>query len=83
MYVLQFLKPRANRSALRERGRGREGGRKGAREEGREGEREFWVAMSLFDFIDGWMGGYGMNTDLRYAVVFAPAAGFQARSLLV
>ena len=49
----------------------------------REGGREFWVVRSLFDFIDGWIGGCGMNKDLQYAAVFAPAAGFQARRLLV
>ena len=30
----------------------------------REGEREFWVVWSLFDFIDGWMGGCGMNKNV-------------------
>ena len=63
-----------------EREEGEEGAR-GRREGGRE--REFWVVWSLFHFIDGWMGGCGMNTDLQYAAVFVPAAGFQARRLLV
>ena len=63
---------------------GREGGREGEgeREREEEGGREFWVVWSLFYFIDGWMSGCGMNTDLQYAAVFAQAAAFQARRLL-
>ena len=56
---------------------------------GREGEVEgessgcFGPFLLLTDrllLVDGWCG---MNTYLQYAAVFDPAAGFQARRLLV
>ena len=58
---------------------------------------ELWIFRTFFDFIDRWMGGCGMNKEgflillelctvyfaFQYAAVFDPAAGFQARRLLV
>ena len=76
----------------REREREREGGRGRGRGQGRgRGRgRELWVFRSFLDFIDGWMGGCGMNKEgflillelctvyfaFQYAAVFDPAAGF-------
>ena len=81
----------------REEGRGRvrerEGGREGVRGRG----RELWVFWAFFDIIDGCVVGCGINKEgflilpelctvyfaFQYAAVFDPAAGFQARRLLV
>ena len=81
----------------KEEGGGREGEGEGEREGGRGQGRELWVFRSFFNFIDRWMGGYGMNKEgflimlelckahfvVQYAAVFDLAAGFQARRLHV
>ena len=53
------------------------------REGGVGGGIEFWVVLSLFDFIYGWKGGCAINSDLQYVAFFRPAPGFQPRRLLV
>ena len=79
----------------RERERGLGQGR--GRGRGSGGGGELWVFRSFLDFIDGWMGGCGMNKEgflillelcrvyfaFQCAAIFDLAAGFQARQQLV
>ena len=70
--------------------------REGVREtEGEEREMERAMGSSVFFNIYGWIGAWGINKGFlilldfqvyfafQYAAVLAPAAGFQARRLLV
>ena len=84
---------RGGRERERERGLGQGRGRG----RGSGGGGELWVFRSFLDFIDGWMGGCGMNKEgflillelcrvyfaFKYAAIFDPAVGFQVRRLLV